>query len=142
MHLLLLEDNPGDVGLVRQAVKEFVQQGRLQCSVVANGADAFAFLRRQGWYLSAGSPDLVLLDLNLPKKSGYEILAELKQDPGLRFVPVVVFTTTSDEQAISRCYELGANAYLVKPLELESFLEVVKSTVSFWSACKFRRLKD
>jgi CheY-like chemotaxis protein len=142
MHLLLVEDNPGDVGLVREAVRKFVQQGTLQFSVVHTGSDAFAFLRHHEPYQFAVSPDLVLLDLNLPEKSGYEVLAELKHDPELRFVPIVVFTTTSGELEINRCYELGANAYLVKPLELEQFLNLVQITVAFWGACKFRTLKD
>jgi two-component system, chemotaxis family, response regulator Rcp1 len=140
MNLLLVEDNPGDVGLVREAVREFVQQGTLQFSVVHTGSDAFAFLRRHAPYQYAVSPDLVLLDLNLPGISGYEVLAELKHDPQLHFVPVVVFTTTSGEPEINRCYELGANAYLVKPIDLAQFLDLVKLTVRFWSACKFRLL--
>jgi chemotaxis family two-component system response regulator Rcp1 len=84
----------------------------------------------------------MLLDLNLPGKSGYGVLAELKQDAELRYIPVVVLTTTQNPQDIDRCYEMGASAYLVKPLELEQFLSLVKITVAFWSACKFRTLKD
>jgi len=141
MRLLLVDDSPADVTLVKEAVKEFLQQGMLSLDTVPDGNAAFAFLRRQAPYVQVASPDLVLLDLNLPGKSGYDILTELRQDTELRFVPVVVFTTTSEEQVISRCYELGANAYIVKPLELEQFLSLVKITVAFWSACKFRTLK-
>jgi CheY-like chemotaxis protein len=137
MHLLLVEDNPGDVGLVRQAVRELVQQELLQFSVVHTGSDAFDFLRRHEPYQYAMPPDLVLLDLNLPGHSGYEVLAALKHDPQLRLVPVVMFTTTSGAAEIIRCYELGANAYLVKPLEVGQFMDVVKLTVAFWRVCKF-----
>ena len=142
MHLLLVEDNPGDVGLVRVALDTFIEQGTLQFSTVMKGDKALAFLRHQEPYTQVSSPDLVLLDLNLPGKSGYEVLAELKQDAELRYIPVAVLTTTQNPQDIDRCYEMGASAYLVKPLELEQFLSLVKIMVAFWSACKFRTLKD
>jgi two-component system, chemotaxis family, response regulator Rcp1 len=141
MHLLLIEDNLGDVGLVREAIAPFIEQGMLQFSTVEDGTKALAFLRHQEPY-SAASPDLVLLDLNLPVRSGSEVLAELKQDAELRYIPVVVLTTTANPQDINRCYEMGASAYLVKPMELEQFLSLVKITVAFWSGCKFRTLKD
>ena len=102
----------------------------------------YPFLRQEAPYIEAAQPDMVILDLNLPVKSGYEVLEEVKQDPKLKYLPVVVFTTTADPQEVSRCYELGASAYLVKPSELEQYLDVVKLTVVFWSACKFRTLKD
>ncbi|HEV8718347.1 MAG TPA: response regulator [Candidatus Binatia bacterium] len=142
MHLLLVEDNPADVTLVREAIATFIEQGTLQFSTVHDGAEALAFLRRREPYIHAASPDLVLLDLNLPVKSGYEVLAALKQDADLRYIPVVVLTTTQFPQDISQCYELGASAYLVKPLELEQFLSLVQLMVAFWSACKFRKLVD
>jgi two-component system, chemotaxis family, response regulator Rcp1 len=142
MHLLLVEDNPGDVGLVRMALAPFLAQGTLQLSTVTQGDEALAFLLHHAPYTQGAAPDVVLLDLNLPGKSGYEVLAELKQDPALRSIPVVVLTTTQNAQDINRCYELGASAYLVKPLELEQYLSVVKITAAFWSTCKLRTLKD
>jgi two-component system, chemotaxis family, response regulator Rcp1 len=142
MHLLLIEDKAGDIFLVREAIATFIEQGSLQCSSVTDGAQALAFLRHHGPYTQVAVPDLVLLDLNLPDTSGDEVLAELKQDAELRYIPVVVLTTTQLPEDINRCYELGANAYLVKPLELEQFLSLVEITVAFWSACKFRTLKD
>jgi CheY-like chemotaxis protein len=142
MQLLVVDDNQGDVYLVREAVKEFVQQGTLHLSPVEDGQQALAFLRRQAPYTDAAQPDLVLLDLNLPGKSGYEVLAELKQDAELKYIPVVILTSTANPQEVNRCYELGANAYIVKPLDLEEFLSLLKITVAFWSACKFRTLAE
>ena len=141
MHLLLVEDNPGDVRLVREAVKPFVEQGMLQVSTAMDGGQALAFLHRHAPYPEVAQPDMVMLDLNLPVKSGYEVLEELKQDPKLKYLPVVVLTSAADPQNVDRCYELGASAYLVKPLELEHSLSLIKVTVVFWSACKFRTLK-
>src|SRR3977135_47173 len=117
MHLLLVDDNPGDALLVREAIKTPIAQNTLQFSTVPNGTDALAFLQHQEPYTTAAAPDLVLLDLKLPVKNGYEVLAEIKQDPELRYIPVVVLTSTENPQEINRCYELGASAYLVKPLE-------------------------
>src|SRR5262249_3440808 len=132
MQLLLVEDNPGDERLLREAVRELIEQGALRVSTVTDGGQALAFLRREAPYPEAAQPDLVVLDLNLPVKSGYEVLAELKQDPQLKYLPVVVFTSTADPREVSRCYELGASAYLVKPLELEQYLDLVEFTVAFW----------
>jgi chemotaxis family two-component system response regulator Rcp1 len=142
MHLLLVEDNPGDTGLVRLALAPFIAQGTLQLSTVADGEHALAFLHRHAPYTQRAAPALVLLDLNLPDKSGTEVLAELHHDPELQYLPVVVLTSSGEPEDINQCYELGANAYLVKPMELEPFLHVVKSTVMFWGACQFRRLAD
>jgi two-component system, chemotaxis family, response regulator Rcp1 len=142
MHVLLVEDNPGDARLMREAVAEFIAQGTLHVSTVRDGEHAVPFLRRAAPYTAAVPPDLVLLDLNLPGKSGYEILAELKHDPKLKYIPVVVLTSTANPQEVNRCYELGASAYLVKPMELEQYLSLIKLTVTFWSACKFRILAD
>ena len=142
MHLLLVEDNPADVALARVAMAPFIEQGTLQLSTVPDGANAVAFLRRREPYTQMAAPDLVLLDLNLPGKSDYEVLAELQQDAELRSMPVVVLTTSENPEDISRCYELGANAYVVKPLELGQFLHVGQLMVAFWSACKFRPRKD
>jgi two-component system, chemotaxis family, response regulator Rcp1 len=140
MQLLLVEDNPADAFLVHEAIKTFIAQGTLQFDTVQDGAAALAFLHRQEPYTQVAAPDLVLLDLNLPLKSGSEVLAELRQDPELKFIPVVVLTTTQTPKEINQCYELGANAYLVKPIELEQFLGLVRTTVAFWGACKFRTL--
>ena len=142
MYLLLIEDNPADAFLVREAIAPFIAQGTLQCSTVADGAQALAFLRHQAPYTQVVAPDLVFLDLHLPGTSGYEVLAELHQDPALRSLPVVVLTSSENPQDMSQCYKLGARAYLVKPIELEQFLSLVRITVAFWSACKFRTLKD
>ena len=139
MHLLLVEDNRGDVALVREALKDV--RLSLQLSVVRDGLQALAFLHRQEPYAQVAAPDIVLLDLNLPLRNGYTVLAELKHDPELKVVPVVVLTSTTDPREISRCYELGANAYIVKPLELEQYCTVVKAAVEFWNACKFRTLR-
>jgi CheY-like chemotaxis protein len=142
MHLLVVEDNPADAYLVHAAITPFIEQGTLQCSTVTDGDAALAFLRRHAPYTQVASPDLVFLDLNLPVRSGYEVLAELQQDAELRYVPVVILTSSANPRDINRCYELGARAYLVKPLELEQFLSLVKITVAFWSRCQFRTLKD
>src|SRR2546430_3579657 len=121
MDLLLEEDNPADAYLVRVAITPFLAQGTLQLSTVTDGAQALAFLRHHAPYTQVASPDLVFLDLNLPARSGYEVLAKLQQDAELRYIPVVVLTSTARPQDITQCYELGARAYLVKPLELEEF---------------------
>jgi two-component system, chemotaxis family, response regulator Rcp1 len=130
--LLLVEDNPGDVRLTIEALKE----GRvLNClTVVQDGEEAIAFLRRQGQYANAARPDLILLDLNLPKKGGMEVLAEIKEDPDLRQIPVVVLTTSQLEQDILGTYSLHANCYIVKPVDLNQFMNVVQSIRSFWLA--------
>ena len=135
MHLLLVEDNPADVTLVRQALK--LGSISIALSAVHDGTQALAFLRHQAPYAAAATPDLVLLDLNLPHKNGYDVLAELQQDPALKCLPVVILTSSDNPQDITQCYELGANAYLVKPIGLEPFLGMVQHTVAFWSASKF-----
>jgi two-component system, chemotaxis family, response regulator Rcp1 len=142
MHLLLVEDNPADAYLVRTAVAPAIDQGALQCSTVTDGAQALAFLHHHEPYTQDASPDLVLLDLNLPVRSGYEVLAELQQDAELYTIPVVVLTTSANPQDMTRYYELGARAYLVKPLELDEFLSLVRRTVAFWGAGEFRTLED
>ena len=140
MHLLLVEDNPPEVVLVREALKQV--RVPIELSAVSTGTQALAFLRHHPPYVAVATPHLVLLDLNLPQKTGHEVLAELQQDPELHGIPVVVLTSSSDPEDITQCYELGANAYLVKPMELEPFLTLMKNTVMFWGACKFRTLKD
>jgi CheY-like chemotaxis protein len=128
--ILLVEDNPGDVRLTKEALRD----GKLINSmiVVANGVEALEFLRRQGRYADAGRPDLILLDLNLPRKDGREVLAEIKADADLKRIPVVVITSSSAETDILKSYNLGANCYITKPVNLEQFVSVVKSIEYFW----------
>jgi CheY-like chemotaxis protein len=130
--LLLVEDNPGDVRLTIEALKEGKVINNL--TVVKDGEEAIAALRRQGRYLNAARPDLILLDLNLPKKGGLEVLEEIKQDPDLRQIPVVVLTTSRAEQDILNTYNQHANCYIVKPVDLNQFMDVVQSIKSFWLA--------
>jgi two-component system, chemotaxis family, response regulator Rcp1 len=130
IQVLLVEDNPGDVRLTKEALKE----GKLlnQLTVVGDGVEALSFLRKEGKYADAVQPELILLDLNLPKKDGREVLAEIKADPNLRRIPVVVLTTSSAEEDILRIYDLHANCYITKPVDLEQFMGVVKSIEDFW----------
>ena len=130
IQVLLVEDNPGDVRLTKEALKE----GKLlnQLTVVGDGVEALSFLRKEGIYADAVQPELILLDLNLPKKDGREVLAEIKADPNLRRIPVVVLTTSSSEEDILKIYDLHANCYITKPVDLEQFMGVVKSIEDFW----------
>jgi CheY-like chemotaxis protein len=128
--ILLVEDNPGDVRLTRETLKESQLIHRL--SVTVDGVEALAFLRREGRYAGETRPDLILLDLNLPKKDGREVLAEIKGDENLRRIPVIVLTTSSAEQDILRIYDLHANCYITKPVDLDQFSAVVKSIEAFW----------
>ena len=130
IQVLLVEDNPGDVRLTKEALKEGKMLNRV--TVVGDGVEALSFLRRQGKYADAGQPDLILLDLNLPKKDGRQVLAEIKADPGLKRIPVVVLTTSSAEEDILKTYDLHANCYVTKPVDLEQFMHVVKSIEDFW----------
>jgi CheY-like chemotaxis protein len=130
VEILMVEDNPGDVRLTREALKEARIRNRLHA--VSDGVEALAFLRRQGKYADAPRPRLVLLDLNLPRKSGRETLAEMKADPGLRRIPVVILTTSTDEQDILQSYDLHANCFITKPVDLDQFLIVVRSIEGFW----------
>ena len=128
--ILLVEDNPGDVDLVREALKE--NKLRNELHVARDGIEAVAFLRREGEFADAPRPDLILLDLNLPKRDGREVLADIKADTILRRIPVVVLTTSKQDEDILRAYDLKANCYITKPVDLEQFLHVVKSIESFW----------
>ncbi len=130
IEILLVEDSPGDVELTIEALKEAKMRNHL--SVVANGEAALAFLRRTGEHRDAPRPDLVLLDLNLPRKDGREVLKEMKADPGLSVIPVVILTTSKDEADILRAYQLHANCYITKPVRLQEFLDVVKAIDTFW----------
>lgn len=130
IEILLVEDNPGDARLTREALREGSLHHRL--SVVSDGVAALAFLRREGGYVAAPRPDLVLLDLNLPRKGGREVLAAIKGDAGLRRIPVIILTTSTDEQDIHSAYELHANCYITKPVDYERFADVVRAIEGFW----------
>lgn len=130
IEILLVEDNPADVRLTQEALREGKVKNRL--SVARDGVEAIAFLRRQDPFADAPKPDLILLDLNLPKKDGRAVLADIKDDPVLRRIPVVVLTTSSAEVDILKSYELHANCYITKPVDLEQFVQVVKSIDDFW----------
>jgi CheY-like chemotaxis protein len=125
-----VEDSPGDVRLTREALKEGKVRNNL--SVVNDGVEAMEFLRRQGKYAEAPRPDIVLLDLNMPRKDGREVLAEMKSDESLKRIPVVILTTSEAEQDILKTYDLHANCYLTKPVDLEQFISIVKSVEDFW----------
>jgi two-component system, chemotaxis family, response regulator Rcp1 len=128
--ILLVEDNPGDVRLTIEALREAKVSNHL--SVAPDGVEALAFLRRQGKYAQARRPDLILLDLNLPKKDGRAVLAEIKADELLKSIPVVVLTTSSAQQDVLASYQLQANCYITKPVDLDQFIRVVRSVEDFW----------
>jgi chemotaxis family two-component system response regulator Rcp1 len=128
--ILMVEDNPGDVRLTVEALKEGKVRNILH--TVEDGQEAMKFLRRQETYAKAPRPDLVLLDLNLPKKNGRDVLAEIKADTDLRRIPVVILTVSKAEQDIVKTYDLHANCYINKPVDLEQFLTVVQSIENFW----------
>ncbi|HEX6930677.1 MAG TPA: response regulator [Streptosporangiaceae bacterium] len=130
IQILLVEDDPGDVLITREAFAE--NKVRNQLSVVSDGEAAMAFLRREKGFASAPRPDLVLLDLNLPRKAGHEVLAEIKSDPDLQRIPVVVLTTSDAEEDILRSYNLHANAYVTKPVDFDCFLNVVRQIDEFF----------
>jgi len=130
VEILLVEDSPGDIRLTQEAFKE----GKLLNSlhVVNDGVEALAFLRRQGKYAQAPRPELILLDLNLPKKDGREVLAEIKADEDLRRIPVVVLTISEAEEDILKSYNLYANCFITKPVEFMKFMDVVRAIEDFW----------
>jgi two-component system, chemotaxis family, response regulator Rcp1 len=130
IEILLVEDNPGDVRLTQEALREGKVRNHLH--VAADGVEAMSFLRREGQHAHAPQPDLILLDLNLPKKSGREVLADIKEDPELRRIPVVILTVSKAEEDVLKSYNLHANCYITKPVNLDQFLEVVKSIEDFW----------
>jgi two-component system, chemotaxis family, response regulator Rcp1 len=131
--ILLVEDNPGDVTLTRVAMSECKIANQLH--IARDGVEALAFLRREGKFAGAVRPDLILLDLNLPRLDGRELLATIKQDPNLTTIPVVVLTTSDAERDVAKSYSLHANAYVTKPLEMSDFIEVVKGIEEFWFGC-------
>ncbi|HEY4580977.1 MAG TPA: response regulator [Candidatus Acidoferrales bacterium] len=130
IEILMVEDNPGDVRLMQEAFREAKVRNNIH--IAADGVEALAFLRRQGRYADVPRPDVILLDLNLPKKDGREVLVEIKTDPGLGRIPVVILTSSEAEEDILKAYNLHANAYVAKPVDLEKFIAVVKSIEDFW----------
>lgn len=130
VEILLVEDNPADVRLTIEALKDAKVYNQL--NVVSNGADALTYLRRQGPYTEVTRPDLILLDLNLPKMGGLEVLDVVKSDPELRTIPVVVVTTSQAEQDIIKSYNSHANCYICKPVDLDQFITVIQSIQNFW----------
>lgn len=131
VHILLVEDNPGDVRLTLEALRD----GRIsnQISVARDGEEALDFLRRRGEHAGADRPDLVLLDLNLPKKDGREVLQEVKADPELHRIPVIVLTTSSADQDVLLSYDLHANCYIKKPIEYDEFMGAIRGLENFWT---------
>jgi chemotaxis family two-component system response regulator Rcp1 len=130
IEILLVEDSPSDAEFTVEALKEAKVRNHL--SLVEDGVQAMEFLRRQGKHAQAPRPDLIMLDLNLPRKDGREVLAELKADDNLKMIPVVVLTTSRAEQDVLRAYQLHANCYITKPVDFQQFLNVVRSIESFW----------
>ena len=130
IEILLVEDNPADIRLAQEAFKDAKVHNILYA--VRDGVEAMAFLRREGKYAKVGRPDLILLDLNLPKKDGREVLAEIKTDEHLKLIPVVILTVSKDEEDILKTYNLHANCYITKPIDFEQFMRVVKGIEEFW----------
>ena len=130
MEILLVEDNPGDVRLTREALREGKVRNRL--SVAADGVEALAYLRREGEFAAAVRPDVILLDLNLPRKDGRQVLSEIKGDPALRSIPVVILSSSRAEQDVAGAYGLHANCYVAKPIDLDRFISVVRAIEEFW----------
>jgi CheY-like chemotaxis protein len=130
IEILLVEDNPGDVRLTQEALRE----GKIRNSlhVVEDGEAAIAFVRREGDYADMPRPDLILLDLNLPRMDGREVLAQIKADPNLKRIPVVILTTSRAEEDVLKAYELNANCYITKPVDFEQFIKVVSAVEEFW----------
>jgi CheY-like chemotaxis protein len=130
IEILLVEDSPSDTELTVEALKDF--KVRNHVSIVEDGVLAMQFLRRQGPYAQAPRPDLIMLDLNLPRKDGREVLAEIKSDDQLKAIPIVVLTTSRADQDVLRAYQLNANCYINKPVDFNQFLDVVRAIESFW----------
>lgn len=130
IEILLVEDSPGDVRLTIEALKEGKVKNRL--SVARDGEEALDFLHKRGAFLHASTPDIILLDLNLPRKDGREVLADIKSHPQLRRIPVVILTTSNAEEDILRSYDLHVNCYITKPVDMDQFIKVVRSIDDFW----------
>jgi CheY-like chemotaxis protein len=129
INVLLVEDDPGDVLMTREAFDEYLQN---RLDVVTDGAEALSYLRNEGPHTNAPRPDLILLDLNLPRRDGREVLAEVKADPDLRHIPVIVLTTSQAEEDVLRSYQLHANAYVTKPVDFDGFIEAIKQIDHFF----------
>ena len=130
INILLVEDNPGDIRLTKEVLKEGKISNKL--NIVMDGEEALLFLKKSGKYTNAATPDIILLDLNLPKKDGREVLAEIKADPELMLIPVIVLTTSQAEQDILYMYSNHANCYITKPVDFNQFINVVRSIEDFW----------
>jgi two-component system, chemotaxis family, response regulator Rcp1 len=130
IEILLVEDNPGDVRLTREAL--FDAKVRNNMMVASDGVEALAYLRQEGQHAGTTRPDLILLDLNLPRMNGFEVLDSIKEDAELKRIPVIILTTSQAEQDIIRSYDLYANAYVTKPVDLEQFINVIKAIEGFW----------
>lgn len=128
--ILFVEDNPGDVRLVQEALKD--QPLRFQLHAVSDVDEARAFLKREGRFAGAPRPDLILLDMNLPKEHGRELLADIKSDPDSRSIPVIVLTSSDRDKDIQSAYDLHANCFIIKPIDLEQFMEVIHAVMNFW----------
>ena len=130
IEILLVEDNPGDVRLTKEALKDCKMRNTVY--VVEDGEEALSFLYKEGKYADAPHPDLILLDLNLPKKNGKEVLSEIKENPKLKRIPVVILTTSKAEEDILKTYDLHANCYITKPVDFDQFISVVRRIEDFW----------
>jgi CheY-like chemotaxis protein len=130
IEILLVEDNPGDIELTRIALED--NKMSVNLNVAEDGVEALKFLKKQDQYQEAPHPDLILLDLNLPKKDGREVLAEMKADPILKRIPVVILTTSQAEEDVLKAYNLSANCYITKPVDLDRFVKIVRSIENFW----------
>jgi CheY-like chemotaxis protein len=130
INILLVEDNPGDARLAKEALKESKLKNQL--FIVEDGIEAIEFLMKKGHYKDVESPDLILLDLNLPRKDGREVLADIKSDDNLKHIPVVVLTTSKAEEDVLKSYNLHANCYITKPIDFNQFIEVIQSIENFW----------
>ncbi len=128
--ILIIEDNPGDVELIRQAFKNFKILNSLEN--VSDGEKAMQFLKKEGSYKNAPRPDMILLDLNLPRKDGREVLSDIKNDPGLKSIPIIVLTSSSAEEDVVKAYDLHANCYIKKPVDFDGLMNVVQSIDNFW----------
>ena len=130
IEVLIIDDNPADIRLVKEAIKD----GRLIINLTSaeDGMEAMAYLRKEAKYTSTTTPDLILLDLNMPIKNGFEVLDEIKQDPELKRIPVIIMTISKSEEDVLKSYNLNANAYIVKPVELNQFTEAIRSLENFW----------
>ena len=130
IHILMVEDDPADVRLTREALKN--KKVHTTMNTVADGLEAMAYLRKEGSYADMPRPDLILLDLNMPRMDGREVLSELQKDPGLRSIPVIVLTTSEGEEDILSAYEMNANCYITKPVDWKQFIRVVELIEDFW----------